>query len=84
MTTLGGVVSGFRGARGVAEAILHGGESGELKLCVANCPSTCWCERLCTAFSGKTTSVFSISSMVPPGGYSVSIAETRLVQFFGA
>ena len=31
VTTLGGVVSGFRGALGVAEAILHGGESRELK-----------------------------------------------------
>ena len=31
VTTLGGVVSGFRGALGVAEAILQGGESKELK-----------------------------------------------------
>jgi flavin-dependent dehydrogenase len=31
VTTLGGVVSGFRGALGVSETILHGGESSELK-----------------------------------------------------
>lgn len=31
VTTVGGVVTGFRGARGVAEAILHNGRSSELK-----------------------------------------------------
>lgn len=30
VTTVGGVVTGFRGARGVAEAILNGGQSAEL------------------------------------------------------
>ncbi len=30
VTTVGGIVTGFRGARGVAEAILHNGRSGEL------------------------------------------------------
>lgn len=32
VSTLGGVVTGFQGARGVAEAILHGGRSRELAI----------------------------------------------------
>jgi len=31
VTTIGGVITGFRGARGVAEAILNGGRSAELR-----------------------------------------------------
>jgi digeranylgeranylglycerophospholipid reductase len=31
VTTVGGIVTGFRGALGVAEAILHGGSSSELR-----------------------------------------------------
>jgi flavin-dependent dehydrogenase len=31
VTTVGGIVTGFRGARGVAEAILNGGRSAELR-----------------------------------------------------
>jgi len=31
VTTIGGIVTGFRGAMGVAEAILHGGSNGRLR-----------------------------------------------------
>jgi len=31
VTTVGGIVTGFRGALGAAEAILNGGHSGELR-----------------------------------------------------
>src|SRR5271170_409051 len=55
VTTVGGIVTGFRGALGVAEAILNGGSSSVLRNCGGSWICICCCGVRCTIFSRMIT-----------------------------
>ena len=72
VSTVGGIVTGFRGAVGVAESILNGGESRELRrlLRAQNSIFIFCCADRSTISSNRTTAAWSTCCTIRPKNLS--------------
>lgn len=82
VTTIGGIVTGFRGALGVAEAVLHG-EAANWIPCAVNWTSIFFCAAVSIVSPNRTTAAWWTCSIPPPAAAWAAIPAMKPSACYG-